>query len=145
MEAIGTALGTSSAREVTENILETTLNQPFSVPEMDHVLKFTHNSAAGITGLSYQIIKLLPPQAREDLFRMMHRMWKEGRYVPDFWKRKGLHGLVRLGLAAWCKRCWLGCGCCVCQTPRRGIGTLLACGFPRLVPPFLLLDSASSL
>jgi hypothetical protein len=50
--------------------------------------------SAGLTGLTYQMLGLLPDKATSNLFKLMERMWG-AKHVPEFWKLKGLIGLPK--------------------------------------------------
>jgi hypothetical protein len=65
------------------------------VDEMRWIIKKKSNTAPGLSGLTYQMLSLLPEEASRDMFRLMERMWN-AKYVPDFWKLKGLIGLPKV-------------------------------------------------
>ena len=52
------------------------------------------NSAGGITGLSYGILKQAPKDLLRYLFDISLLMWEQ-KYIPPYWKVKYLHLLVK--------------------------------------------------
>ena len=79
-----------------EEAVASALSRPFSRPEFEKIIKKTRNSAPGLSGLTYQMLQLLPPQGKDDFFRLMHRLW-DSKTVANFWKNKGLAGIPKAG------------------------------------------------
>jgi hypothetical protein len=71
------------------------LAEPFSMDEMQRIIKKKSNTAPGLSGLTYQMLSLLPEEASRDMFCLMERMWN-AKHVPEFWKLKGLIGLLKV-------------------------------------------------
>jgi hypothetical protein len=67
---------------------------PFTVADMRLLIRKKSNTAPGLTGLTYQMLSLLPDEATLDLFKLMDRMWG-AKHVPEFWKLKGLIGIPK--------------------------------------------------
>ena len=52
------------------------------------------NSAGGLTGLTYGVLKLAPEGLLIHIFQLLSHMW-EHHFVPDHWKDKYLHLMVK--------------------------------------------------
>ena len=79
-----------------EEAVAAALAKPFSRPEFDKIIQKTRNTAPGLSGLTYQMLQLLPAQGKDDFFRLMHRMW-DTKTVATFWQNKGLAGIPKAG------------------------------------------------
>jgi hypothetical protein len=71
--------------------------KPYTAAKMRLIIRKKINTAPGHTGLTYQMLSLLPEEAMLDFFKLMERMWR-AKHVPEFWKLKGLIGLPRTKL-----------------------------------------------
>ena len=68
--------------------------KPFSRPEFDNMIKSSRSGAPGLTGLTYQMLQLLPDSGREDFFNLLQGMWRD-HHVPAFWTFKALVGIPK--------------------------------------------------
>jgi hypothetical protein len=95
IDIIVDAFFTTPGRGTAEEELALALAEPFFVDEMRRIIKKKSNTAPGLSGLTYQMLSLLPEEALRDMFRLMERMWN-AKHVPEFWKLKGLIGLPKV-------------------------------------------------
>jgi hypothetical protein len=79
----------TSGRGTAEEEIAQAMAKPFTVAKMRLLIRKKSNTAPGLTGLTYQMLGLLPDEATLDLFKLMERMWG-AKHVPEFWKLKGL-------------------------------------------------------
>jgi hypothetical protein len=70
VDAFSTTPGRGTAKE--EIVLA--LAEPFTVVEMRRIIKKKSNTAPGLSGLTYQMLSLLPEDASRDMFRLLERM-----------------------------------------------------------------------
>jgi hypothetical protein len=52
------------------------------------------NTSPGLSALTYEMLKMLPEEGLDDLFKSMNRLWLV-KHVPEFWTLKGLVGLPK--------------------------------------------------
>ena len=97
IEIIAKAFAGTKERGTAEEEISQAMAKPFGVAEMRRVISKHGNTAPGLTGLTYQMLNLLPDDATEDFFKLMERLWQE-KHVPEFWKLKGLIGLPKVDI-----------------------------------------------
>jgi hypothetical protein len=83
IDIIVDAFSTTPGRGTAEEEIVLALAEPFSVDEMRRLIKKKSNTAPGLSGLTYQMLSLLPEEASRDMIRLMERIWN-AKHVPDF-------------------------------------------------------------
>jgi len=78
-----------------EEEMEIAFSKPFSYSDMEKIIQKSRATAPGLTGCSYQMLKLQPEAVKKKLFKLMHHLWINKKQVPKFWKQKGLHGIPK--------------------------------------------------
>jgi hypothetical protein len=88
IDIIVDAFSNNPGRGTAEEELALALAEPFSVYEMLQIIKKKTNMAPGLSGLTYQMLSLLPAEASRDMFCLMERMWN-AKHVPEFLEAEG--------------------------------------------------------
>jgi hypothetical protein len=83
IDIIVDAFFTTPGRGTAEEDKVLALAEPFSVDEMQRIIKKKSNTAPSLSGLTYQMLSLLSEEASRDMFRLMERMSK-AKHVPEF-------------------------------------------------------------
>jgi hypothetical protein len=98
IDIIVDAFTSTPGRGTAEEKIVQAMAKPLTAAEMRLIIRKKSNTAPGLTGLTYQMLGLLPDEATSDLFKLMERMWG-AKHVPEFWKLKGLIGLPKTEVA----------------------------------------------
>jgi hypothetical protein len=91
---IGEAIGGLAHRHDVQAQMEKVCHAPFSRKEFDRLIDSSKSGSPGLSGLTYQMLKMLPDQGRQDFFTLMHGLWRR-REIPEFWTFKGLVGIPK--------------------------------------------------
>lgn len=59
--------------------------KPITLEEFQEIVNKKRNTAPGLDGISYEMIKLLPIDLKKRLVRILNRMWSSG-LIPQEWK-----------------------------------------------------------
>ena len=95
LTALGEAISTSPGRLTLEEEIEREMTKEFSIDQMRRFIGQSSNSAGGLTGATYQLLKYAPDAIVKKTFSLMNKMWTDGQHIPLFWKLKGLHGIPK--------------------------------------------------
>src|SRR5207253_5644723 len=68
----------------------------FTHPELDYALGIAMDTAPGPDGIHYQMMKHLPPDAKEYLLSLYNRIWTEG-VIPRDWKEATVLPILKPG------------------------------------------------
>ncbi|MBT7307056.1 MAG: hypothetical protein HN842_02495, partial [Gammaproteobacteria bacterium] len=91
---IAQAFATTADPRITAEI-EAAMEPAFTFQEFLLCLRRKRgNSAGGLSGLTYGLLKILPPSVQQHLFDSMNTLWK-ANIIPDFWKLKSLQLLIK--------------------------------------------------
>ena len=91
---IAEAFANNPHRAELERYLRKAFDGDFTLDEMVKLVRKSKSTTPGLTGLSYQMLKLLPDECLQDLFHMLNMLWRD-RSIPDFWKFKTLQALPK--------------------------------------------------
>ena len=91
---IAEAFANNPRRTDLECYLRKAFDNEFTFDEMVKLIKKSKSTTPGLTGLSYQMVKLLPDECLRDLYEMLNALWGD-RHIPDFWKFKTLQALPK--------------------------------------------------
>ena len=81
----------SHSKQVTStDELEKIFQRPVSVKELKQTLRQMANTAPGLTGLTYGMLKLLPDDTLTHMLSIITALW-DLRHIPAFWKYKWLN------------------------------------------------------
>ena len=94
IDTIARAFSDNPNRLGLEQHLEAAFNADFTEAEMKKLVKSSKSTTPGLTGFSYQMMKLLPEERLTELFQLLNSLWKT-RTVPEFWTYKALQGLPK--------------------------------------------------
>lgn len=70
------------------------LNLPFSLEEMSQALRVAKGRSAGPDGITYQMLKNLPPQGKSRLLLILNKVFSEGT-IPDVWKTANIIPILK--------------------------------------------------
>ena len=91
---IARAFSNNPNRQGLEQYLEQAFTEEFKLEDMKTLIKRSKSTTPGLTGFSYQMMKLLPDSEVNRLFLMMNRLWTN-RSIPTFWTFKALQGIPK--------------------------------------------------
>ena len=91
---IAEAFANNPNRKGLEAHLEGVFRVDFTYEEMVKLVRKSKSTTPGLTGLSYQMLKLLPDECLMDLFQILSALWKD-RAIPEFWTFKTLQALPK--------------------------------------------------
>jgi hypothetical protein len=91
---IASAFSGAAGKGEAEEEIARVMAKPYTEGELRTQLIRQKKTTGGLTGLNYEIIKMMPGQSFTDLYKIMNRLW-EVKHVPEFWTLKGLVGLPK--------------------------------------------------
>ena len=77
-------------------VMNTHYNLLFTMSELDTVLRKTKNTAPGADGITYQMIRALPINAKEHLLRMLNKFFQEA-FFPQDWSHSIIIPIAKPG------------------------------------------------
>jgi hypothetical protein len=91
---IASAFSGAAGKGKAEEEIARVMAKPYTEGELCTQLMRQKKTSGGLTGLNYEIMKMMPGDSFTDLFKIMNRLWKV-KHVPGFWTLKGLVGLPK--------------------------------------------------
>jgi hypothetical protein len=91
---IASAFSGAAGKGEAEEEIARSMTKPYTEGELRTQLSRQTKTSRGLTGLNYEIIKMMPGDSFTDLFKIMNRLWR-AKHVPEFWTLKGLVGLPK--------------------------------------------------
>jgi hypothetical protein len=83
IDIIVDAFTSTPGRGTAEEDIAQAMAKPLTAAEMRLIIRKKSNTAPGLTGLTYQMLGLLPDEATSDLFKLMERMCG-AKHMPEF-------------------------------------------------------------
>ena len=95
IELIAEAFSDPDRTQVAAQHIARRFEEPITFTDFKRMLMRSRgNSAGGLTGLTYGVLKLAPEGLLIHIFQLLSHMW-EHHFVPDHWKDKYLHLMVK--------------------------------------------------
>ena len=94
VQKLGAAFTSNPYRESMERYLTQEFEREIPYEEMRRFIMKSKSTTPGLTGFSYQLMKMLPDECMRDLHAMLSRLW-ETRTVPEHWTFKALLGIPK--------------------------------------------------
>jgi hypothetical protein len=91
---IASAFSGAAGKGEAEEAIAKVMAKPYTKGELRTQLMRQKKTTGGLTGLNYEIMKMMPGDSFTDLFKIMNRLWR-AKHVPEFWTLKGLVGLPK--------------------------------------------------
>jgi hypothetical protein len=91
---IASAFSGAAGKGEAEEEIAKVMAKPYTEEELRTQLMRQKKMTGGLTGLNYEIMKMMPGDSFNDLFKIMNRLWR-AKHVPEFWTLKGLVGLPK--------------------------------------------------
>jgi hypothetical protein len=91
---VASAFSGAAGKAEDEEDIARAMTKPYTEEELRRELSRQTKTSGGLTGLNYEIMKMMPGNAFTDMFKIMNRLWRV-KHVPKFWTLKGLVGLSK--------------------------------------------------
>jgi hypothetical protein len=91
---IATAFSGAAGKGEAEEAIAKVMAKPYTEGELRTQLMRQKKTTGGLTGINYEIMKMMPGDSFTDLFKIINRLWR-AKHVPEFWTLKGLVGLPK--------------------------------------------------
>jgi hypothetical protein len=86
--------GDNAGRDAAVVEIAAAMARPYTGVDMRREIQRQKSTSPGLSRFTYEMLKMLPGEGLDDLFKIMNRLWL-AKHVPKFWTLKGSSDCLR--------------------------------------------------